>query len=61
MTVAVFEWLTAGNNLRFILEGRLNLKPLITHTLPLSSYAKAVDLLTKKRAIKILFDPWLTE
>ena len=49
----------AETALRFIVEGRLNLKPLISQTLPLSRYAEAVDLLRRKQAIKILFDPWL--
>lgn len=36
---------------------KLRLDPLITHTLPLSDYAKGVDLLANKAAIKILFTP----
>ena len=48
----------AETALRFILEGRLKLAPLVTHTLPLSEYPTAVQLLREKRAIKILFDPW---
>ena len=48
----------AETALRFIVEGRLKLAPLVTHTLPLSDYATAVQLLREKRAIKILFDPW---
>lgn len=43
---------------RFIVDGRLRLAPLITHTLPLTRYADAVDLLRRKEAIKVLFDPW---
>jgi len=49
----------AETALRFIIGGQLDLKPLITHTLPFTRYAEAVDLLRKKQAIKILFDPWL--
>jgi len=45
--------------LRFIVAGQLDLKPLITHTLPLSRYAEGVALLRNKQAIKVLFDPWL--
>ena len=41
------------------IEGRLDLKPLISQTLPFTRYAEAVDLLRRKQAIKILFDPWL--
>lgn len=49
----------AENALRFIIEGQLNLKPLITHTFSFSHYAEAVELLRQKKAIKVLFDPWL--
>jgi len=45
--------------LRLILGNQLNLKSLITHTLPFTRYAEAVHLLRTKQAIKILFDPWL--
>jgi threonine dehydrogenase-like Zn-dependent dehydrogenase len=51
--------LAAETALQFIVEGRLQLSPLITHTLPLTRYAEAVDLLRRKQAIKILFDPWM--
>lgn len=49
----------AETALRFIRSGQLKLTPLITHTLPFTRYAEAVELLRKKQAIKILFDPWL--
>ena len=49
----------AETALQFIADGRLQLSPLITHTLPLTRYVEAVDLLRQKQAIKILFDPWL--
>jgi len=49
----------ADTALRFIVGGQLNLKPLITHTFPFTRYAEAVELLRKKQAIKILFDPWM--
>jgi len=49
----------AETALRLIIDGQLNLQPLITHTLPLTRYAEAVELLRNKQAIKILFDPWL--
>lgn len=45
--------------LRFIQEGKLKLAPLVTTTLPFTRYAEGVELLRKKQAIKILFDPWL--
>ncbi len=45
--------------LRLIEEGRLNLAPLITHTMPFTRYAAGVDLLRTRQAVKILFDPWL--
>lgn len=49
----------AETALRFIIEGQLNLKPLITHTFSFSQYAEAVELLRQKKAIKVMFDPWL--
>lgn len=48
----------AETALRFIVERRLKLAPLITHTLPFTRYAEAVEMLRRKQAIKILFDPW---
>ncbi|QYM78456.1 zinc-binding dehydrogenase [Horticoccus luteus] len=48
----------AETALRFIVEGKLHLAPLITQTMPFTRYAEAVDLLRRKQAIKILFDPW---
>ena len=48
----------AETALRFIVEGRLRLAPLITHTLPFTRYAEAVELLRRRQAIKVLFDPW---
>ena len=51
---------TAGvTALRFITEGKLKLSPLVTTTLPFTRYAEGVELLRKKQAIKILFDPWM--
>jgi threonine dehydrogenase-like Zn-dependent dehydrogenase len=47
----------AQTALRFICEGKLQLAPLITHTLPLSRYAEGVELLRAKQAIKVLFLP----
>lgn len=50
---------TAGETaLRLITEGKLKLTPLVTRTLPFTRYAEAVEMLRKKQAIKILFDPW---
>ena len=48
----------AETALRFITEGKLRLAPLITHTLPFTRYAEGIDLLRRKQAIKVLFDPW---
>lgn len=48
----------AETALRFIVAGQLRLAPLITQTLPFTRYAEGVDLLRRKQAIKILFDPW---
>jgi threonine dehydrogenase-like Zn-dependent dehydrogenase len=48
----------AETALRFITQGRLQLAPLITQTLPFSRYGEGVELLRTKQAIKVLFDPW---
>jgi threonine dehydrogenase-like Zn-dependent dehydrogenase len=47
----------AERALASILDGNLDLSPLITHTMPLSSYAEAVQLLRSMDAIKVLFEP----
>ncbi|MSU49855.1 MAG: hypothetical protein EXS37_12350 [Opitutus sp.] len=49
----------AETALRFIVERTLRLAPLVTHTLPFSRYAEGVELLRRKEAIKVLFDPWV--
>ncbi len=48
----------AETALRFITEGKLRLAPLITHTLPFTRYLEGVELLRRKQAVKVLFDPW---
>ncbi len=48
----------AETALRFIMEGKLRLAPLITHTLPFTRYEEGVELLRRKQAVKVLFDPW---
>lgn len=41
-----------------ITDGKLDLTPLVTHTLPLESYNEGIDLLENQQAIKICFTPW---
>ncbi len=41
-----------------ICQGKLDMAPLVTHTLPLSRYAEGIDLLEKGEAIKVCFLPW---
>ena len=48
----------AETALKFVLAGKLDLKPLVSKTLPFTRYAEGVELLKNKTAIKILFDPW---
>lgn len=48
----------ADRALRLILNDRLDLVPLATHTLPFTRYAEGVDLLRSKEALKIRFLPW---
>jgi len=48
----------AETALRLIIEGKVQLAPLMTQTLPFTRYAEGIELLRSKRAIKVLFDPW---
>ena len=48
----------ARRALRLIERGALRLAPLVTHRLPLTRYREGVELLRRKRAIKVLFSPW---
>lgn len=41
-----------------IAEGHLDLRPLVTHHLPLERYGEGIDLLEQQKAIKICFHPW---
>lgn len=41
-----------------IRAGELDLTLLVTHTLPLSRYREAIDLLERQEAIKVCFLPW---
>ena len=45
--------------LKLIVEGKLQLAPLITHRLPLERYNEGIDLLERQEAIKVCFHPWL--
>ena len=48
----------AQRALQLVMQGHLQLAPLITHELPLARYAEGVELLRRKAAIKVLFRPW---
>jgi len=48
----------AERALRLIADGKLDLRPLSTHHLPLARYAEGVDLLRRKEAVKVCFLPW---
>jgi threonine dehydrogenase-like Zn-dependent dehydrogenase len=48
----------AEQALQLILQDKLNLAPLATHTLPLQRYQEGVELLRSKQAIKVRFLPW---
>ena len=47
----------AERALELVIDGRLRLAPLVTHTLPFTRYAEGVELLRRKEAIKVLFTP----
>jgi threonine dehydrogenase-like Zn-dependent dehydrogenase len=40
-----------------VAAGKLDLAPLITHTMPLRDYQRGIDLLERQEAIKVLFIP----
>jgi threonine dehydrogenase-like Zn-dependent dehydrogenase len=44
-----------------IAVGKLDLTPLVTHTLPLEHYNDAIDLLESQQAIKVCFTPWAAD
>jgi len=41
-----------------IRRGKLDLAPLVTHSLPLARYGEGIDLLEKRQAVKVCFLPW---
>jgi len=48
---------TGAKAWQLVLEGKLNLAPLLTHHLPLSAYSQGVALLESRQALKVLFVP----
>ena len=48
----------AERALTLIEDGRLDLKPIVTHTLPLSRYSDGVKLLHSQEALKVCLLPW---
>jgi len=48
----------AEDALALVIQGKLDLTPLATHSLPLTRYAEGVELLRAKQAIKVRFLPW---
>lgn len=49
----------AERAVQLIRAEKLDLKPLTTTRLPFSRYAEGVTMLKEKKAIKILYDPWM--
>jgi len=47
----------AETALSLVADGRLDLKPLATHQLPLADYLEGIDLLRSRQAVKIQFLP----
>ena len=41
-----------------IADGKLDLRPLISHVLPMTDYAHAIDLLERQEATKVCLLPW---
>ena len=48
----------AQHALQLVVDGKLDLAALATHSLPLSRYREAVELLRTKQAVKVRFLPW---
>ncbi len=48
----------AERALALVLDGKLALAPLATQCLPFTQYAEGIELLRRKEALKIRFDPW---
>lgn len=48
----------AETALNLIIEGKLDLSPLVSAKMDFTHYTEAVHLLREKKAIKVLFDPW---
>jgi threonine dehydrogenase-like Zn-dependent dehydrogenase len=48
----------ARRALQLVIEGRLQLAPLVTRSLPMQNYLEGVELLRRKEAIKVAFLPW---
>ncbi|MCH2664143.1 zinc-binding dehydrogenase [bacterium] len=49
----------AERAVQLIRADKLDLKPLTSARLPFSRYAEGVEMLKEKKAIKILYDPWM--
>lgn len=48
----------AETSLELIIDGKLDLRPLVSAKMDFAQYSQAVQLLREKKAIKVLFDPW---
>ena len=48
----------AEQALQLILEGHVDLSPLVSAHLPFSRYSEGIDLLRDKKAIKVMYLPW---
>jgi threonine dehydrogenase-like Zn-dependent dehydrogenase len=49
---------SADYAMQLILDGKLNLAPLVTHSFPLCEYGRATDLLEQQQALKVCLLPW---
>jgi 2-desacetyl-2-hydroxyethyl bacteriochlorophyllide A dehydrogenase len=52
-----YSWLTYERAIHLIASGRVRMKPIVTHQLPLSQVSKAFELLMKREAIKVVMEP----
>jgi threonine dehydrogenase-like Zn-dependent dehydrogenase len=52
-----YTWLTYERAIHLMASGRVRMKPIVTHRLPLSQVSEAFQLLTRKEAVKVIMTP----
>ena len=55
--VRAYTWSNCNLTMKLLADGKINLKPMITHTFSLEEWEKAFDILLKGRGTKIILKP----